>query len=278
MAKVILGLLVAFLVATSWSGKQGVSPPPLSTEIQSSQYPTIDNAVPLLESQDHYCLISPPLPVRLRQFTTSEADEHGFAWGRDGLVYFSSDRSGHRNILSMHLNKTELREHYPYSVRREQPAVFIGGDADRLAYVSDRDGDGHGPFNIWVEAGGEEKPITSGEGDKLWPAWSPDGEWLVFSWEREGNWDLWLISFDGTEIRRLTSTPYNERFPAFSPDGKWIVYSSDRDGDDDLWIMRVDGWAFRRLTAAEGSEVEPRWSPDGRRIAFVSERDGNPSM
>jgi TolB protein len=59
------------------------------------------------------------------------------------------------------------------------------------------------------------------------PQWSPDGRLLVYEAVTEGSWDLWVVSADGRNPRRLTSDPGNERSPAWSPDGKFLYFIKD---------------------------------------------------
>jgi Tol biopolymer transport system component len=223
-------------------------------------------------------LVSPPLPVKLTQLTDWRAEARDPAWcGKDGLYYAATSSSGEWNLWSTSAKQwqPDQREYEPF-IPKQAPAVVngqYGGCA--LAYVSNAYGDGQGPFQIWAEIDGTDQQITTGDGDKLWPSWSPDGDWLVFSWKRAGNWDLWMIHRDGTSLHQLTSTSYDERFPVFSPDGDWIAYSSNQSGHDELWRMKVDGSAFQRITSGPGNKIEPSYSPDGSKIAFASDRTGN---
>jgi dipeptidyl aminopeptidase/acylaminoacyl peptidase len=50
------------------------------------------------------------------------------------------------------------------------------------------------------------------------PAWSPDGTRLAFYGERGGNSDIYVMSADGTDVRRLTRDASDEGYPSWSPD------------------------------------------------------------
>ncbi|MDD3143350.1 MAG: DPP IV N-terminal domain-containing protein, partial [Candidatus Cloacimonetes bacterium] len=54
------------------------------------------------------------------------------------------------------------------------------------------------------------------------PAISPDGEQVCFVYDN----DLWLVSYNGGEARRLTATEAGEWGPSWSPDGAWIAFNS----------------------------------------------------
>lgn len=82
---------------------------------------------------------------------------------------------------------------------------------------------------------------------------------LVFDSTRGGvSRDLYVVSSDGTDMRRLThgeaDSPGDDFAPAWSPSGRQIVFVSDRDrepGIYDLHIMDADGSAVTRLTNDE---------------------------
>jgi Tol biopolymer transport system component len=99
------------------------------------------------------------------------------------------------------------------------------------------------------------------------------GGLLLFSAQAGGNWDLYVVSPNGTGLRRLTSGETRESDPAWSPNGKQIAFVSDRDGGLDVYVMRSDGTQVRRITERAALNWSPAWSPDGARIAFTSNRD-----
>lgn len=86
-----------------------------------------------------------------------------------------------------------------------------------------------------------------------------------------GSPDIYTLSPDGSNIRRLTHTqvkvnPFNTE-PAWSPDGKRIAFSRNLTS---IVVMNADGTHQSRLTTnRNGADVYPAWSPDGTRIAFA---------
>jgi Tol biopolymer transport system component len=98
---------------------------------------------------------------------------------------------------------------------------------------------------------------------------------LVFVSDRSGREQIYSMSADGHDVRRLTDDTSIDSWPVWSPDGSWIAFASTRDGASDVFVMSADGGAVSRLTSSPGDDYHPTWSPDGRRIAFESTRDGN---
>ena len=60
--------------------------------------------------------------------------------------------------------------------------------------------------------------------------------------------DLWLVSRDGGQARRLTSTPGAETDPYFSPDGSQIAFSATVAGNIDVYVVQTRGGDAKRLT------------------------------
>lgn len=80
------------------------------------------------------------------------------------------------------------------------------------------------------------RPLTAGPRDSS-PRWSPDGSRLVFvrATERDGQpqpGQLYLLSMQGGEARRLTDLPRGAGSPAWSPDGRSIAFSSTANPKD----------------------------------------------
>ena len=92
------------------------------------------------------------------------------------------------------------------------------------------------------------------------PGWE-----IAFVSERDGNREIYVMSADGSAVRRLTDHPAADVYPAWSPDGARIAFVSERDGNADIYVMNADGTAPQRLTNSPAEEAFPAWSPDGAR-------------
>lgn len=106
-------------------------------------------------------------------------------------------------------------------------------------------------------------------------ATAQDNPAILFMSDRDGNREIYAMSEDGSDIRRLTNHPAEDTEPAWSPDRRQIAFSSNRDGDFAVFVMNADGTGIRRVTGDVGSFASsPSWSPDGRRLAYVSNASG----
>ncbi len=90
--------------------------------------------------------------------------------------------------------------------------------------------------------------------------------------------DLWVVSRNGGEARRITSTAEVETEPAFSPDGSLIAFTATRGGNSDVYVVSTAGGDPRRLTFHPALDRVRGWSPDGKRIIFASNRTSAPQQ
>jgi len=88
--------------------------------------------------------------------------------------------------------------------------------------------------------------------------------------------DLWIVSRQGGDARRLTATPELELDPVFSPDGTQIAFTATVAGNTDVYVIPAAGGNPRRLTYHPALDAVRGWTPDGRRILFASDRETAP--
>jgi Tol biopolymer transport system component len=147
-----------------------------------------------------------------------------------------------------------------------------------------------GGINIWrvpvatdgTPAGPMEQ-VTSGAGQDVNAAISPDGSRLAFAILRQ-NADIWRLPVSpdtGTTAgspEKVIATSREESRGSWSPEGERIAFNSDRSGDMNIWVHSLRDRSTRQLTRGPGGDFQPNWSPDGRSLAFFSSRSGGPSI
>ncbi len=82
--------------------------------------------------------------------------------------------------------------------------------------------------------------------------------------------DVWTVSRDGGEARRLTSVNSVVAGPYFSSDGTQIVYSTRGQGLTDVYVVNAEGGVPRRLTWEPTGNYAAGWTADGKDVLFAS--------
>jgi acylaminoacyl-peptidase len=80
--------------------------------------------------------------------------------------------------------------------------------------------------------------------------------------------NLWLVSTDGKESRRLTDGAWRDGSPRWSPDGARLAWISDRGGKSQIRMLTLAGGQETVLADVQQAPLEIAWSPDGNSIAF----------
>jgi TolB protein len=113
--------------------------------------------------------------------------------------------------------------------------------------------------------------LTSAKEPSYWHGWSPDGKTLAYCAQRDKEFDVYTISVDGGEEKRLTTAKGLDDGPDYTPDGKQIFFNSDRTGEMKIWRMNADGTDQTQVTNdANYVDWFPHPSPDGKWLVFLS--------
>ena len=104
-----------------------------------------------------------------------------------------------------------------------------------------------------------------------WHGWSPNGERLAYVAGRASSpdYDIYDISVDGGDERRLTQTRGLDDGPDYSPDGGTIYFNSYQSGMMQIWRMDADGRNPKQLVHSPHSDWFPHPSPDGKQLVFI---------
>ena len=142
----------------------------------------------------------------------------------------------------------------------------ISPDGREIAFVSGGD--------IWTvpTAGGEARLLVAHADNESRPLYSPDGKFLAFGSTRSGNGDVYLLTIDTGDLKRLTYDDGAETPTGWSADGKMVYFqSASRDiaGMNDMYRVAILGGTPMPVSADRyANEFYGVPSPDGNTLAF----------
>lgn len=142
----------------------------------------------------------------------------------------------------------------------------VSPDRKEIAFVSGGE--------IWrvPAAGGDATLLVSHPADESRPLYSPDGKRLAFVSSRTGGSDIYLLSLDTGELKRLTFGDGREQLDAWSRDGQWIYFhqsTGDLSAMNDVYRVRASGGPPSAVSADRYlNEFFAAPSPDGTTVAL----------
>lgn len=164
----------------------------------------------------------------------------------DGQIVFVSDRPGGGGICTLNLKTGEIENvslkeswdekigllrHYRRMIMPYCPS--FSPDGKKILMHAGWDRRGVHVFDIETQSW---ERLTDRNMDCYFPSFSMDGKRIVFISGRPEREDLYLISADGANQRRLTYDGGSKRYPSFSSDGKSIVFAGKRKGEPDNYF------------------------------------------
>lgn len=160
-------------------------------------------------------------------------------------------------------------ENGPLNVRYTSWAA----DGERLVFSANP----HGWYDIGLYEVKQQRItwVTDGEGDKIFPDWSPDGKTLAYVLSLGAQ--TWLTVHDLGGERRLFQVEAGVHYaPVFTPDNHHVIFTFDNPHNPtDLWLLSLENGSFRQLTSSLPGELV------GEKINLPEEiwypgLDGNP--
>jgi serine/threonine-protein kinase len=115
--------------------------------------------------------------------------------------------------------------------------------------------------------------LTTGTSIHIGPDISPDGTQVAYiRQDQDGKADVFLLSIDGGQERRLTSTGLLKSGVAWSPDGRTLAFLEKRKTDAALMVVELGNGRSAQVGPSRGEPLNigypPVWSPDGRHILY----------
>lgn len=78
--------------------------------------------------------------------------------------------------------------------------------------------------------------------------------------DRDGNSEIYVMTEDGLDLRRITDNAAFDGYPTFTPDGSGIVFASDGSRRESAYLINIAGEGLIAL------EKNPEWRALHRRV------------
>ena len=184
-------------------------------------------------------------------------------------IYFTSDRSGHKEIWGMEGDGAGQRQITGFKNIATFPAV--SPDGSKVAFTSWVKGQ-PAIFVFSVDPVRDWRYYNQSASVNETPSFTPDGKQIIYS-SSAGNercCRIFIANLDGTGYRPISASSAIEVEAKVNPkNGSDIVFVSGRSGPQQIYRMNMDGADVERLTPGNGEASNPSWHPNGQKIAFA---------
>jgi tricorn protease len=213
--------------------------------------------------------------TNLKDYKTFTQDVYPM-WGRDGQIYFASERSGHFNIWRIASTggvPQQVTRHTADGVQFPS----MSPDGSTIAYENE--------FELWTVKVGQTTPtkvtidlafdpktnltrtvqaVNRPDGFAI----SPDGDYAAV----DSHGELFIVPTDPEfgEKRQVTNNSWRQRNQEFSANGRYLAYTSDETKEEEIWIFDRESGVNKKLTTHPSFKTIAGFSPDSTRLAWVA--------
>jgi len=186
----------------------------------------------------------------------------------DTHIYFTSDRTGHKEIWAMDPDGRNQRQ----ITRFNSVAQFaaISPDGSKIAFTGWPPGQSPRVFVYSTDPvrdlrfHGQDVSVTGT------PSFTPDGREIVYMAAAGEAHRIFFADLTGANAREVTVSDFDDAEPKVNPKtGADMVFSSSRSGKEQIYRANMDGLDVERLTDGTGEAANPTWNPNGQAMAFA---------
>jgi TolB protein len=98
---------------------------------------------------------------------------------------------------------------------------------------------------------------------------------IAFVSKRTGNKEIYLMDYDGRNVRQVTKNKSINLNPDFYPNGREIIYTSYQRRNPDLYRREIYSGTETKVSSQRGLNVTAAVAPSGDRIALAMSKDGH---
>lgn len=277
-AVIVFATIVLLALATATAIAIGASN---STSLPAPFGAADNGLIAFTYAEDIY--VVKPDGTNLRQTTATPQVEEGPSWSRDGkrLAYWSgtdegptdlivTDAEGQDPVVIAHVEGEVTGEAWSEDGSEIMFSAVVPDLVSDICPAGEGSACGSRIFVAGTDGSGS-RMVGDPDLDARGPELSPDGRTVAFG-GGEAAWEaLYLMDWDGSDIRRL-STGIPGRGWAFakqswSPDGRRIV-THDGSGTQSIWLVELDDYGALSEVRLLAFGFWPEYAPDGSRIRY----------
>ena len=101
---------------------------------------------------------------------------------------------------------------------------------------------------------------------------------IAFANSKTGHKEIWVMDYDGENVKRLTDDRSIALLPRFSPDGRRLAYTSYKDGNPDLEMLDLETGRAKPFSEEQGLNIAGGFSPDGTKLLMTLSRGKSPNL
>lgn len=101
---------------------------------------------------------------------------------------------------------------------------------------------------------------------------------VAFVNDNSGNKEIYVVDYDGKELRPVTANKSLNLLPRWRPDGRALAFTSYKDGNPDLFLHDFERGRISVLSDRQGLNIAGGFSPDGTQLAATISRGKEPNI
>jgi TolB protein len=101
---------------------------------------------------------------------------------------------------------------------------------------------------------------------------------IAFINNKTGSKEVYVVDYDGENLRQLTRHGSITLLPRWSPDRRRIAYTSYKDGNPDLWLLDLANGQTTALSSDQGLNISGGFSDDGGQLLMTLSRQKSPNL
>jgi len=101
---------------------------------------------------------------------------------------------------------------------------------------------------------------------------------IAFVSNVDGNKEIFMMDFDGKNVRKVTGNGSINLSPRWSPDGKELMFTSFMEGSAAIFTKDLASYKEKKLLKTSNMNMGGCWSANGKRVVFTLSNEGDSDL